>query len=122
MNGSAKATAPVKGSSFYFDWTIENFLSLKMKCGEQLESPIFTEENHHSKWCICLYPYGKDADSENEYISLFLSKKSQEEKEFLTNFEMHIINSKKEKTVLQSLDYNLKKKTGLRLGKIYRAV
>ena len=69
LNDKAEAT---------FRWTIDKFKSRPEKCKEKLESSCFTVNgpgDMKTKWQLEIYPKGDKAETNEEFVSLFLFTK-----------------------------------------------
>ncbi|CAK6448896.1 unnamed protein product [Pipistrellus nathusii] len=79
-------------------WTISNFSICPQEMGEFIQSSTFSSEaNDQLKWCLRVYPKGKNEESK-DYVSLYLILLSCPKSELWAKFKMSILNDKGEET------------------------
>ncbi|KAH9382514.1 hypothetical protein HPB48_011331 [Haemaphysalis longicornis] len=99
-----------------YTWTIMSFSFCRQKCGDKLESAIFSSGDHEDvKWCLDVYPNGSDGSS-RDYTSVFLRLVDCGNNEATAKFTVSIVNADGEVTYTSSSQTPYLFRVGTRSG------
>ena len=95
-----------------YEWKIHDFRVIGQNNRVSLKSSEFSSNYANVKWCISLYPKGRNEDSE-DFLSIFLRSESHPENlQLETNFQISILNRNRKKCFVKDHTHTFIKSSG----------